>query len=67
LPRGQIDRALASVARFKEKLTPADDFSEAAFRDIDSEIWDLRIAVLGEELAGQRSREGPKPSPVEMY
>jgi beta-N-acetylhexosaminidase len=67
LPRGQIDRALASVARFKEKLTPADDFSEAAFRDIDSEIWDLRVAVLGEELAGQRSPEDAKRSPVEMY
>jgi beta-N-acetylhexosaminidase len=67
LPRGQIDRALASVARFKEKLTPPDDFSEAAFRDIDSEIWDLRVAVLGEELARQRSPEGVKRSPVEMY
>jgi beta-N-acetylhexosaminidase len=67
LPRGQIDRALASVARFKEKLTPADDFSEAAFRDIDSEIWDLRVAVLGEELARQRGPEDAKRSPVEMY
>ncbi len=59
LPRGQIDRALANVARFKEKLTPPDDFSEAAFRDIDSEIWDLRVAVLGEELARQRSQKMP--------
>jgi beta-N-acetylhexosaminidase len=67
LPRGQIDRALASVARFKEKLIPPDDFSEAAFRDIDSEIWDLRVAILGEELARQRSPEDAKRSPVEMY
>ncbi len=67
LPRGQIDRALASIARFKEKLTPPDGFSEAAFREIDNEIRDLRVAVLGEELAGQRSPEGPKRSPVEMY
>jgi beta-N-acetylhexosaminidase len=67
LPRNQIDRALTSVARFKEKLTPPDDFSEAAFRDIDSEIRDLRIAVLGEELARQRSPEDAKRSPVEMY
>jgi beta-N-acetylhexosaminidase len=67
LPRGQIDRALASVARFKEKLTPAEDFSEAAFRDIDSEIWNLRVAVLGEELASQRSPEAVKHSPVELY
>jgi beta-N-acetylhexosaminidase len=67
LPRGQIDRALASVARFKKKLVPPDDFSEAAFRDIDREIWDLRVAVLGEELARQRSLEDAKRSPVEMY
>jgi beta-N-acetylhexosaminidase len=67
LPRGQIDRALASVARFKEKLTPPDDFSEAAFRDIDGEIWDLRVAVLGEELARKRGPEDAKRSPVEMY
>ena len=67
LSRDQIDRALASVARFKEKLTPPDDFSEAAFRDIDSEIWDLRVAVLGEELARQHSPEDAKRSPVEMY
>jgi beta-N-acetylhexosaminidase len=67
LPRDQIDRALASVAHFKEKLMPPDDFSEAAFRDIDSEIWDLRVAVLGEELARQRSPEDAKRSPVEMY
>src|SRR6266540_3770482 len=31
------------------------------------EIRGLRGAVLGEELAGQRSPEGPKRSPVEMY
>jgi beta-N-acetylhexosaminidase len=67
LPRDQIDRALASVALFKEKLTPPDDFSETAFRDIDSEIWDLRVAILGEELARQRSPEDAKRSPVEMY
>src|SRR6266496_702123 len=67
LSRAQIDRALASVARFKEKLVPPDDFSEAAFRDINSEIWDLRLAVLGEELASQRSPEDAKRSPVEMY
>jgi beta-N-acetylhexosaminidase len=67
LPGDQIVRALASVARFKEKLAPPDDFSEAAFREIDSEIWDLRVAVLGEELARQRSPGGSKHSPVEMY
>jgi beta-N-acetylhexosaminidase len=67
LPRDQIDRALASVARFKEKLAPPDEFSDAAFRKIDNEIWDLRVAVLGEERAKQRSPEDAKRSPVEMY
>jgi beta-N-acetylhexosaminidase len=67
LPRSQIDRALASVARFKEKLAPPDNFSAAAFRDIDSEIWDLRVAVLGEELARERTLGKARRSPVEMY
>ena len=67
LPRGQIDRAQESVARFKKKLTPPHEFSEAAFRKIDNEIWDLRVAVLGEERAKQRSPEDAKRSPVEMY
>ena len=67
LPRDQIDRALANVACFKKKLARPGDFFEAAFRDIDSEIWDLRVAVLGEELARERSPEDAKRSPVEMY
>ena len=67
LPRDQIDRALESVARFKENLTPPDPFSEVAFRKVDSEIWDLRVAVLGEERAKQHSPEDGKRSPVEMF
>ena len=67
LPGEQTIRALASVARFKKNLARPDEFSEAAFRKIDNEIWDLRVAVLGEELARQRSPEDGKRSPVEMY
>jgi len=67
LPRAQIDRAQESVARFKKKLAPPDEFSETTFRKIDNEIWDLRVAVLGEERAKQRSPEDAKRSPVEMY
>jgi beta-N-acetylhexosaminidase len=67
LPRGQIDRALENVARFKKKLAPPNKFSEAAFRKIDSEIWNLRVAVLGEERAKQRGPEDAKRSPVESY
>jgi beta-N-acetylhexosaminidase len=67
LPAEQTIRALASVARFKKNLTRPDEFSEAAFRKIDNEIWDLRVAVLGEQLARQRSPEDGKRSPVESY
>ena len=67
LPQDQIDRALKNVAHFKETLTPPDEFSEVAFHKIDNEIWDLRVAVLGEEYAKQRSPEDAKRSPVEMY
>jgi hypothetical protein len=67
LPRKQIDRALKTVARFKEKLTPPDKFSEGAFRKIDSEIRALRVAVLGEERAAMPSAEDGRRSPVERY
>jgi beta-N-acetylhexosaminidase len=67
LPREQIDRALSSVARFKKKMSPPHEFSETAFRKIDTEIWELRVATLGEERAKQRSVEDGKRSPVETY
>jgi beta-N-acetylhexosaminidase len=67
LPRNQIDRALKGISRFKKKLTLPEKFSEAAFRKIDSEIRDLRVAVLGEEGASVRSAENGKRSPVERY
>src|SRR6184192_3481890 len=67
LPRGQIDRAFSSVARFKKKIAPPHEFSEAAFRKIDNEIWELRVATLGEERAKQCSVEDGKRSPVETY
>src|SRR5881296_337935 len=35
LPANQIDRALASIARFKKNLTPPVEFSERAFQKID--------------------------------
>jgi beta-N-acetylhexosaminidase len=67
LPQDRIDRALENVARFKERLTPPDEFSEAAFRKIDDEIWDLRVAILGEERARQATSQSIQRSPVEMF
>ncbi len=59
--------ALASVARCKSRLAPPTAFSLEGFRAIDAEIWDLRVATLGEEAAAQRSSEDGKRSPVEVY
>src|SRR6266436_8225705 len=67
LPREQIDRALDSVAVFKKQMQPPHEFSEAAFREIDNEVWELRVATLGEERAKQRSVEDGKRSPVELF
>ena len=67
LPPEQIERALESVARTKTKLQPPHAFSESAFKKIDGSIWDLRVAVLGEEEAAKRSPEDGKRSPVETY
>ena len=67
LPAQEVDRALANVARFKKKLAEPDDFSESTFRDINDEIWNLRVAVFGKEMAAERSPEDGKRSPVEMY
>jgi beta-N-acetylhexosaminidase len=67
LPQDQIDRALENVARFKERLAPPDEFSEAAFRKVDDEVWDLRVAVLGEQNARRMTSENAQRSPVEMF
>jgi beta-N-acetylhexosaminidase len=67
LPSSQLERALESVARTKTKLAAPAEFSEAKFQEIDREIWDLRVAVLGEEEAAKRSPEDGKRSPVETY
>jgi len=67
LPPAEIQRALESVARMKSKLAAPTPFSEAAFQEIDARIFQLRVAVLGEEAARQRSAEDGKRSPVEMY
>ena len=67
LPSEDRERALASVARFKTKLAPPHEFSEASFAVLNNQIWDLRVAVLGEERARELSVEDGKRSPVETY
>ncbi len=67
LPSAETQRALESVARTKSKLAPPAEFSGTKFKEIDSQILDLRVAVLGEEEAAKRSPEDGKRSPVETY
>jgi beta-N-acetylhexosaminidase len=67
LPATSIESALANVAKFKSRLVPPDEFSEAAFEALDAEVWDLRVSVLGAEQAAQRSSDDGKRSPVELY
>lgn len=67
LPTKELDRSLEQVARFKEKLTPPDVFTEEEFARRDSMVWDLRLATLGPQDAAKRSPETGKRSPVEIY
>ncbi len=67
LSSDQIERAQRSVANFKERLEPPNQFSETAFHQIDNEIWDLRTAVLGEERASQTTPQSVQHSPVELF
>jgi beta-N-acetylhexosaminidase len=67
LPAKVLDPALATIAEVKRSLIPPSPFSEAAFRALDGEVWNLRVAVLGSELAQTRSPDDGKRSPVEVY
>jgi len=67
LPNDEVERALRNIARCKAGLNVPNEFSEDAFAALDAEIWDLRVAVLGEERAAERSPEDGKRSPVESY
>ena len=60
-PSDDLERALAAVATAKTRLSPPEPvFSEETFREIDAEVWDLRVEVMGEEAAGQRAPEDGK-------
>ena len=67
VPAKELDRALGSVSRFKSAMSPPHDFSEDVFHALDADVWRLRVAVLGEERAAERSPEDGKRSPVETY
>ncbi len=67
LPEPIINDALERIHRTKGRLRKPDPFSMEAFQKIDGEIWDLRVATLGEEGARVLSAEDGKRSPVELY
>jgi beta-N-acetylhexosaminidase len=67
LPAAELDRALLSVATFKEDLAPPTAFSEEEFHLLDAEVYELRVQTLGPERAALRSPEDGKRSPVEIY
>ena len=66
LPSDQIERAQQHVGKFKKNLSPPQKFSESAFQEINTEIADLRTAVVGEEEAGRVVTER-QISPVERF
>ena len=67
VPRAALERALEAVHRFKRMFVRVELFSEERFRALDREIWELRVATLGQEKASQRSADDGKRSPVETY
>ena len=67
VPARELDRALANVAAFKQKMAPAEPWDEEEFRRRDREVMELRVDTLGGEAAAQRSPEDGKRSPVEIY
>ncbi len=66
-PTALLDRALENINTFGNRLAPPYSFIEAEYHAADREVWDLRVAVLGEENAKLRSPEDGKRSPVELY
>ena len=66
-PQEQLERALANITRFKSRMAPPTTFSEAAFKNLDDQVWKLRVDTLGEKQAAEKSPEDGKRSPVEVY
>ncbi|HEY2046785.1 MAG TPA: glycoside hydrolase family 3 N-terminal domain-containing protein [Candidatus Udaeobacter sp.] len=66
LPSDQIERAQQHVSEFKKNLSPPHQFSESAFRELNAEIADLLIAVVGDKESGRIVGER-QISPVERF
>jgi beta-N-acetylhexosaminidase len=55
------------IVHLREKLDPPHPFSLEAHAAIDRKIYQLRVDTLGTEVAGQRSADDGKRSPVETF
>lgn len=62
-----IHDALERIHTAKSKMGAPLEFSLETYREVDDEIWDLRVETLGEEQAKILSVEDGKRSPVETY
>jgi beta-N-acetylhexosaminidase len=67
MPHPLLDEALLHVEALKSKMAPPKAWSMESFEAINREIWNLRVATLGEERAAIRSVEDGARSPVELY
>jgi len=67
LPDPMIHDALVRIEAAKKKMKSPYDWSIDRFKEIDRQIWDLRVDTLGLEEAKNLSVEDGKRSPVELY
>ncbi|MEM9280374.1 MAG: glycoside hydrolase family 3 N-terminal domain-containing protein [Verrucomicrobiota bacterium] len=67
LPDPVLHDALMRIEAAKKRMKGPFEWSMERFQEIDSKIWDLRVATLGEERAKILSVEDGKRSPVETY
>lgn len=59
--------ALRRIEKAKKRMAAPYKWDIEHFKRINAEIWDLRVATLGEERAKDLSVEDGKRSPVELY
>jgi beta-N-acetylhexosaminidase len=67
VPENHLINALENIDKAKRKFSSPYKWDLDKFHQIDAEIWDLRVATLGEEEAARLSIEDGKRSPVELY
>ena len=67
VPEQALLDSLRRVERVKRRVKAPKPWSRDEFDQVNREIWDLRVATLGEERAAALSVEDGKRSPVELY